>query len=330
VKVLPIEADAQQIDLERRAVAHNLLARISVSPIGLSTAMKVSFVSTDPQKAARLTGAIANAYVEDQLEAKFQATQKATQWLSGRIGELSKQAQLADAAVQQYKAENNITTTGTGASVVEQQIAQISAQLTAAKTDLAEKQANYSRLAALAQTGHAAASSQVLASPVVAALRAQESQLTSQMANMTSKYGPRHPKMLDLDSQKQMLEEKINEEIQRFVDSSKNDVDVASSHVASLQTSLRDAERQGAGQNQANVQLTALQSAATSARAMYEAFHKIHPAMFGQILVMRMFREKGILTQICGNNFMVLKAAPPLMVTEAQLARFVEGIRDVV
>lgn len=65
-------------------------------------------------------------------------------------------------------------------------------------------------------------------------------------------------------------------------------------------------------------------------RALYEAFNKIHPAMFGQIVVMRMFREKGILTQICGNNFMVLKAAPPLMVTETQLDEFVAAIRDVV
>jgi ornithine--oxo-acid transaminase len=65
-------------------------------------------------------------------------------------------------------------------------------------------------------------------------------------------------------------------------------------------------------------------------RTLYEAFHKIHPATFGQILVMRMFREKQILTQICGNNFMVLKAAPPLMVTSEQLDEFVEGIRDVV
>jgi ornithine--oxo-acid transaminase len=65
-------------------------------------------------------------------------------------------------------------------------------------------------------------------------------------------------------------------------------------------------------------------------RVLYEAFNKIHPAMFGQIVVMRMFREKGMLTQICGNNFMVLKAAPPLMVTVEQLDEFVEGIRDVV
>jgi len=65
-------------------------------------------------------------------------------------------------------------------------------------------------------------------------------------------------------------------------------------------------------------------------RVLYEAFHKIHPAMFGQIVVMRMFREKSILTQICGNNFMVLKAAPPLTITSEQLDEFVVAIRDVV
>jgi ornithine--oxo-acid transaminase len=65
-------------------------------------------------------------------------------------------------------------------------------------------------------------------------------------------------------------------------------------------------------------------------RTMYEAFKAIHPAMFGQIMVMRMFREKGMLTQICGNNFMVLKAAPPLMVTSEQLDEFVKAIREVV
>ncbi len=62
----------------------------------------------------------------------------------------------------------------------------------------------------------------------------------------------------------------------------------------------------------------------------FEAFMKIHPAMFGQILVMRLFREHGILTQICGNNFLVLKAAPPLVVTEEQVEEFVAALSDVV
>jgi ornithine--oxo-acid transaminase len=65
-------------------------------------------------------------------------------------------------------------------------------------------------------------------------------------------------------------------------------------------------------------------------RVAFEGFQRIHPAMFGQVLVMRLFRDKGILTQICGNNFMVLKVAPPLVTNDAQLDEFVAAVRDVV
>jgi ornithine--oxo-acid transaminase len=65
-------------------------------------------------------------------------------------------------------------------------------------------------------------------------------------------------------------------------------------------------------------------------RAPFEAFAQVHPAMFGQILVMNLFRDGGILTQICGNDFMVLKAAPPLVTSSSQIAEFVSAVRNVV
>lgn len=66
-----------------------------------------------------------------------------------------------------------------------------------------------------------------------------------------------------------------------------------------------------------------------SLRVAFKGFSKIHPGMFGQVIVMQLFR-RGILTQICGNNFMVLKAAPPLMVGEGEVDQFVRAINEVV
>lgn len=60
----------------------------------------------------------------------------------------------------------------------------------------------------------------------------------------------------------------------------------------------------------------------------FETFQIIHPAMFGQMLVMRLFREQKILTQLCGNNFMVLKVAPALIVNETQIDKFVDAVRN--
>ena len=65
-------------------------------------------------------------------------------------------------------------------------------------------------------------------------------------------------------------------------------------------------------------------------RLGFEAFRRIHQGLFGQMLVMRMFKDKRILTQMCGNNFMVLKVAPPLIISEAQADEFTDAILDVV
>jgi len=65
-------------------------------------------------------------------------------------------------------------------------------------------------------------------------------------------------------------------------------------------------------------------------RLAFETFRKIHPALFGQMLVMHLFRDHGILSQVCGNDFMVLKISPPLTISDAQLERFVTALDQTV
>jgi ornithine--oxo-acid transaminase len=65
-------------------------------------------------------------------------------------------------------------------------------------------------------------------------------------------------------------------------------------------------------------------------RISFEAFTRIHSAMFGQVLVMRLFRDHGILSQVCGNNFMMLKVAPPLVIKESEIDEFVDALGAVV
>ena len=64
-------------------------------------------------------------------------------------------------------------------------------------------------------------------------------------------------------------------------------------------------------------------------RVAFETLAMIHPAVFGQILVMRLFRDYGMLNQVCGNNFMVLKVSPPLMIEEQRLDAFVSAIGEI-
>jgi ornithine--oxo-acid transaminase len=67
-----------------------------------------------------------------------------------------------------------------------------------------------------------------------------------------------------------------------------------------------------------------------AAPSVVRALGRVHAGLFGQMLVTRLFRHEGILAQICGNDFMVLKVAPPLVVSEEQVDRFVDAVERVV
>lgn len=65
-------------------------------------------------------------------------------------------------------------------------------------------------------------------------------------------------------------------------------------------------------------------------RTFFDAFSKVHQGMFGQMIVSELFRRENVLTQMCGNNFMVLKVAPPLTIPEPHLERFMDAMERTV
>jgi len=266
------KTDIEKVQELRNATIDRLLGGETVAAQGRSSSILITFNSVDPNKAAIIANAIADAYVEDQLVAKFEASQKATQWLADRIQELSTQVQTAEAAVQEYKAENGLTETETGTSLVDQQMANLNSQLITVRSDLAEKEARYARVVQLQKTGHADDVTQVVESPLISQLRGQETELLRQEADLTSKYGPRHPKMLDLESQKRNLQAKIAEEVQRVVQTVGNDAAIARARVGSLQASLSHLTGQSTVDSKARVKLKELEAKASSGRQLYEAF----------------------------------------------------------
>ncbi|MBV9913840.1 MAG: polysaccharide biosynthesis tyrosine autokinase [Sinobacteraceae bacterium] len=253
-------------------VINAFLSRLLVENEGLSTAITISFKARTAEKAARIANAVAETYVHSQLETKFAATREATDWLENRVRVLARQVQSADAAVERYKAEHNLSESTGGVPLVEQQISGVSAQLVQAKADLAQRQATFARVDSLSKAGQAADISQAVASPLIIQLRSQEADLIRSEADLQTRYGPKHPKYIAVESQKHDLEQKISQEVTRITGSLSNDVSVARSQVASLENSLALAEQQAHAQNLLRVKLQSLEANAASTRSIYEAF----------------------------------------------------------
>lgn len=250
--------------------------RLSVSQVQLSTAIELEFSSHDPAKSARIANAIADAYVEDELNAKLEATQKATEWISSRLGKLAQDARLAEGALEKYKTDHHITDVaqqgGTSVSVLDQQIAAATTQLMQAQVDRAQAEATLARVRSLVNSGHAADVSQVVSSPLITQLRQQQAELVQKQAEMASRYGPNHPKMLDLIAEQRDLQNKIDEEIQHVVGTAANDVAVATARASALEESLKQLEGRSGVQGQARVEERELEANASSSRALYDSF----------------------------------------------------------
>ncbi|MEP3068247.1 MAG: polysaccharide biosynthesis tyrosine autokinase [Parvibaculum sp.] len=273
-----VEAERPEINedvrarAELNAVIDSLLGRLTVSRQRLTYVINISFVSESPEKAARIANVIADTYILDQLEAKFEATRQANEWLSRRLDELRRQVQDSERAVEIYRSEEGLESSA-GMTVSEQQLSELNAQLILARTTLAEARAKYDRARQIRSSGGTIESmADVVQSSTISQLRQKQAELARELANLASRYGPRHPEVVNAEAQRRDIERQIGSEIARIVGSLQNNVAVAETRVASLEQSLREIRGESGDSGQAMVQLRELERVAAANRAVYESF----------------------------------------------------------
>jgi uncharacterized protein involved in exopolysaccharide biosynthesis/Mrp family chromosome partitioning ATPase len=264
--------DAPDQSGRRDAIIDAFLSHLSADALGLSTTITVTFTSRDPEKAAKIADAVAQAYVDDQLNAKLRASETTSAWLTQRIRDLAGQVQAQEAAALTYRATHNLDSSAGGTALIEQQLGGINGQIVLARADLSAKSAVYNQAQNLLKVGNPANISQIIASPLMIQLRTQQADLIKQQSALAVTYGPKHPKRIAIETQMRDLDSKINEEAARIVSALANDVSVARAQLGSLQGSLHDTQHQASGQDLTAVRLGALEAEAASTRKLYEAF----------------------------------------------------------
>ncbi|MFN3523122.1 MAG: AAA family ATPase [Phenylobacterium sp.] len=273
--VSPNEAKAQspvEKQIVHEQVVDEVLRRLSVRRVGLTYVMNVGFTSPEPAKAALIANTFAEKYLLDQLEAKFEATRQANQWLNTRLEGLRGDVLRAEAAVASYKAANNLLS-ASGATLTEQEISSYNQGLAAAQAEVAEKRARLNT--AMRQLGAGSSGDdlgEVLGSAVITSLRAQRAQVSGRVADLSGRYGPRHPEMLKAQRELEDIDAQIQAEIQRVVSNLRAEVEVAEQRAASLAGSVSQARGALASNNSASVRLNELERNAESARSLYESY----------------------------------------------------------
>ncbi|MGY3108759.1 MULTISPECIES: AAA family ATPase [unclassified Bradyrhizobium] len=273
-KVMAVFESREPPSQERieHAVVESIQKGLRVERVLTTYVLSLSYRAHSPDKAVKVVNAIADAYIVGALEAKYQSTKRATEWLQQRSVELSEQATASDRAVQTFKAEHNIVGTSRGL-MSEQQLSDLNTQLVQARAATAEAKARLDRIEAVSDQDLAQPTvTDALNNSVITRLRAQYLDLAAQYADWSRRYGKTHLAAVNLANKMEELRKNIADELHRIGDAYRSDYEIAKSRESSLDKNVKELVAQAGHTGQAEVKLRDLESAADTYRNLYNNF----------------------------------------------------------
>jgi capsular exopolysaccharide synthesis family protein len=257
---------------EYRALVDNLQNHVSAERQGKSYALTISFDAPTGPDAARTVNEFARQFSTWQLQADEVRHNDERRLVQERLGKLRAQAQADTEALQQYRIAHNLLSTS-GTSLTEQEISTYNQQVVQARADAAEDQSRLdTALQQLRSGSNGDDVGEALGSTVISSLRVQETAAAADVADLSAKYGPNHPDLIQARSKLAEIRAHIQTEIGRVISNLRAKEEVSSGRLASLTGSLDTARGKLSQNNAAMVGLSDLQRAAEASQGIYETY----------------------------------------------------------
>jgi polysaccharide biosynthesis transport protein len=262
-KILPSELVAVE----------GLKAALSVSRIPQEPyVLAISVTSPNPARAARLANAIASAYLVDKLDTRYEAAKRASAWLSNRLVDLRRQLRQSEDAVATFRAKHDLPAGGR-LTLNKQELSTLNARLVDAKADLAQKKARLRLLASIGGKGGALQAMPDIASAgTLGSLLKEASILSAREANLSSRYGPEYPLLINIKAQLRDVHHSIDEATQNLAARIRNDHELARSRVASLEAALQQATGRTDFDEKTAIRLRELERTAAVNKTLFQDF----------------------------------------------------------
>jgi succinoglycan biosynthesis transport protein ExoP len=255
------------------AVVDALASKVRVAQIPDSRVISVRVTSESPEKACEITNTLVDEYLASQQKAKTLATSQTNSWLDERINELRNDLLASEKRVEDFRSKADLLQ-AEGSTLISQQMADLNAQLTAAKTARAGAEAQLSQLEELMQSSSdnegIFTASEVLQSPLIQNLRQQQVAAERELAEASSELGPQHPRIIQLKANAEDVSNQISIEVNKIAQGLRNDVSVAKAREKALQERVAELTSKLSQTNQDQIQLRALEREADSDRQLLE------------------------------------------------------------
>lgn len=261
--------DTQDTQKAQERIIDVLLKNIAVEQAETAYVIRISATSRSPERAAEIANTMADLYLFDLLDSKRTKSARALNWLKERIQQLREQLIKADQAVATYRKENHLIDSD-GRTPSLSQLSQLSTEMALAQAERAEAEARLGQLRGLQAKGISAVAN-VLTSPLLASLRAEEAVLARRRAELAGVYGERHPQMLNLQAEFQELRQRMADEAQRIMQDLTNELTVALAREGQLRDRIEELSLQVSAQDEAGIDLKELERNSEATRTLYTA-----------------------------------------------------------
>ena len=279
-------------------VLKNFEERLTVEPVKRSRLIEVTFESNDPNTAAQVVNTLTSAYIDANLEARWQAAQKASDWLSQQLLGMKAKLEKSEDELQKYGRGNGLlfleTEKGTSENIVVQRLRELQQELTKTQADRYAKESLYRLL----EERNYAELPGVFDNKLIQELTARLADLQREQSRLSANFNPNYPRVKELQSQIDESKAMLEAERTRAAGGIANDYKAAVSHEEMLQKAFMEQERQANDIAGKSVQYNILKREADTNKQLY-------------VGLLEKLKETGVSSSLKATNIRVVDPAYP-------------------
>lgn len=250
----------------RPAILDAFLGRLHITPVRNSRLLEIAFESHDPALGARIVNRHLDNFIEHNFQTRYEASVKASNWLSGQLDELKINVEKSEDALVAYERENQILTIGEKDNITTQKLAALNQELTAAETMRMQKAST----AKLTQSGSVDSIPAVRDNSMLQNLSARHADLSDQHTEALTRFGPNYPAVLRLEARLEELEKLIVREKSSIVKRIETEYQEAIGREALLHQAVEDQKLKANDLSQKLVQYNILKREADANKQLYD------------------------------------------------------------
>jgi len=199
----------------QQAILHRFASRLSVEPLRQSRLVQISFESENRELAANIVNALTAAYIEQNLEQRWEATQKAAEWISQQLQSLKVKLEKSEDDLREYAQANGLlfleSEPGKPENIINGRLRQLQEELTRAQAERYQKESLYR----LVQAGNYDSLPGIADNKLTQDLTVRLTDLETRQAQLATTFSADYPKVKQLQNEIQETESILDRERKR-------------------------------------------------------------------------------------------------------------------